>query len=144
VETWPVTDARKYLPSLLEKVRHGEWQIVGRRGRSEAVLADPIELSALLAGPYRFHPEVIVSQTDIGIWLPELETHATGSTLDEALRELAGVMLEYAEDWEAGLRHAANHRGRLGHVRRIQLAGNEDGVVTMLDADSEAEDAGRA
>ena len=138
METWPMTEARAQLPTLLERVRHGKWQLIGRRGRPEAVVASAAEVEDLLAAAYRFHPEVDLSGSDVGLWLPELETHAVGATLDEALAELADVMIEYAEDWEDHLRSAVNHRPRAGHVRRIQLAGGVAGVLSMLTRDAEA------
>jgi len=139
VETWTVTEARRQLPSLLDKAHQGRWQLIGRRHRRETILADADEVSALLGRCYRFHPEVVMSKTDVGLWLPELDTHAVGATLDEALQELADVMLEYAEDWEDHLRHAANHRDHVGYVRRIELAGDTDGVLAMLNLDADAE-----
>ena len=138
METWTVTEARRQLPSLLDKAREGRWQLIGRRSRREIILADADEVSALLGTCYRFHPEVIVSEADVGLWLPELNTHAVAATLDEALQELADVMLGYAEEWEEQLRHAVNHRDNIGYVRRIELAGDADGVVAMLNLDAEA------
>ena len=88
-----MTEARRQLPALLDKARGGEWQLIGRRGRSEAVLANAAELDELLCGVYRFHPQVDVAEQGFGIWLPELETHGVGLTLDEALAYLAAVMV---------------------------------------------------
>ena len=51
---------------------------------------------------------------------------------------LADVMIEYAQDWESHLRSAVNHRPRAGYVRRIQLAGDVAGVLSMLTRDAEA------
>jgi hypothetical protein len=136
LESWTVTEARRQLPSLLNKAHQGRWQLIGRRNRRETILADAGEVSALLGTCYRFHPEVVMSEHDVGLWLPELNTHATANTLDEALRELADVMLEYAEDWEEHLRHAVNHRDNVGYVRRIELAGDVDSVVALLDLDT--------
>jgi len=134
-----VTEARRHFPALLEKARSGEWPLIGRRGHTEAVLANVAELDELLCGVYRFHPEVDFAEQGVGVWLPELETHAVGDTLDEALADLADVMLEYAADWVSHLRHATNHRPRAGYVRRIHLAGDVPGVLEMLGRDADAE-----
>lgn len=139
METWTVTEARRQLPSLLDKAQQGRWQAIGRRNRRETILANANEISALLGACYRFHPQVIMGEGDVALWLPELNTHAVAATLDEALRELADVMLEYAEDWEDHLRHADNHRDNLGYVRRIELAGDLDGVVALLNVDAQAD-----
>jgi hypothetical protein len=133
-----MTEARRHLPALLDKARGGEWQLIGRRGRSEAVLANVAELDELLSTTYRFRPEVDFAEQGVGIWLPELETHGVGATLDDALADLADAMVEYAADWVDHLRHAANHRPRAGYVRRIQLAGDAPGVVVMLGRDADA------
>ncbi len=135
-----MTEARRQFPALLEKARHGEWQLIGRRGRSEAVLASAAELDELLRTTYRFRPEVDLAEQGVGVWLPELETHGAGATLDEALADLADAMVEYAEDWVDHLRHAVNHAPRAGYVRRIQMAGDVAGVLAMLDRDSDTAD----
>jgi hypothetical protein len=133
-----MTEARKRFPTLLDKARHGDWQLIGRRGHTEAVLAGAAELDELLCTAFRFHPEVDVAEQGVGVWLPELETHGVGATLDEALSDLSEVMAEYAEDWVDELRHAADHRSREGYVRRIQLAGDAAGVLALLERDADA------
>ncbi len=144
METWPMTEARAQLPTLLEKARAGKWQFIGRRGRPEVVVAEVGEMEALLAPAFRFRPEVDIDDGDVGIYLFELDVHGVGGTLDEALEDLAEAMLEYADDWVDQLRHAPNHRHRAGYVRRIELAGDTQGVVAMLNADADAEAASRA
>jgi prevent-host-death family protein len=141
METWPMTEARAQLPTVLERVRHGSWQLIGRRGRPEAVVASAGDVEELLAPLFRFHPQVDLSGPDVGVWLPELQSHGVGETLDAALADLADVLLDYAADWEDGLRAAANHAPRAGYVRRIQLAGDVPGVVALLQGDAEVADA---
>jgi len=133
-----MTEARRQLPALLDKARSGEWQLIGRRGRSEVVLANVADLDELLCTVYRFHPEVDFAEQGVGIWLPELETHGVGAGIDDALDDLADAMVEYAADWVDHLRHAVNHRPRAGYVRRIQLAGDVIGVLAMLERDADA------
>ena len=41
-------------------------------------------------------------------------------------------MLEYAQDWVDHLSKAPNHSDRAGFVRRIEIAGDEAGVIAML------------
>jgi prevent-host-death family protein len=139
METWPMTEARAQLPTLLEKVRSGHWQLIGRRGRPEVVVAEAGEMEALLAPVFRFRPEVDIDGGDVGVYLFELDVHGVGAALDEALDDLAEVMLQYAEDWVDHLRHAPNHAPRAGYVRRIEIAGDTAGVVAMLNADADAE-----
>jgi len=134
-----MTEARAQLPALLEKVRGGRWQLIGRRGRPEVVVAEAGEIESLLAPAFRFHPEVDIDAGDVGVFLHELDIHGVGVTLDDALVDLADAMLEYAEDWVDHLRHAPNHAPRAGYVRRIEIAGDAEGVVTMLNADADNE-----
>jgi prevent-host-death family protein len=139
-----MTAARRHFPALLDRARSGAWPLIGRRGRPEAVLADVAELDELLSAAYLFHPEVDLAEQGVGVWLPELETHGVGDTLDDALADLADVMVDYAADWLDHLRHTVNHRPRAGYVRRIQLAGDAPGVVTMLGRDADADAASAA
>jgi prevent-host-death family protein len=141
METWPMTEARRQLPLLFERARSGEWQLVGRRGRPEAVVAGAADLDALLSSPYRFHPELVFGEDRVGVWLPELEVHAAGSTVDEAMADLTEVMVEYAEDWQDHLHSVPNHYKRAGYVRRVQLAGDAAGVLTLLQRDADASSA---
>ena len=84
-----MTEARRQLPSLLDKARSGEWQLIGRRGRSEVVLANVADLDELLCTVCRFHPQIDFAEQGVGIWFPELETHGVGAGNDESLHDLA-------------------------------------------------------
>ena len=101
------------------------------------MIAGAAEIDDLLGAAYRFHPEFVFGDQNVGAWLPELEVHALGATLDEALAELADVVVEYAEDWQSDLRLAPNHRARAGYVRRVQIAGGAAGVLAMLERDAD-------
>lgn len=138
METWQMTEARAQLPTLLDEASRGRWQLIGRRGGPLAVIADVAEVEALLATAYRFSPEVVIEEHEVGIYLTELETHATGATLDEALAALADVMIGYARDWEDHLRSAVDQSPTAGYMRRIQLAGDVPGVLAMLTRDADA------
>ena len=120
-------------------MRPDEWLLIGRRARAEAVLADAGEISDLLGAGYRFRPKAAFAEQGAEIWLPEVGTHVVGATLEDARRELAEAMIGFASDWEEHRRHTANQSLKAGHVRRIQLAGDQTGVLAMLDHDAEAE-----
>ena len=78
METWPMTEARRQLPTLLDKVRGGRWQLIGRRGRPEAVVADAAQLAELLGACCPFAPEVFIEEGEVGIYLTELDVHGVG------------------------------------------------------------------
>ena len=88
-----MTGARRQLPALLDKARSGEWQLIGRRGRSEVVLANVADLDELLCTVYRFHPQIDFAEQGVGIWLPELETHGAG--------DVTGVLAMLERDADA-------------------------------------------
>ena len=139
METWPMTEARRQLPTLLDKVRGGRWQLIGRRGRPEAVVADAAQLAELLGVCCPFAPEVFIEEGEVGIYLAELDVHGVGATLKEAEDDLIEAALEYVEDWEDHLYAAPNHRGKVGHVRRLELAGDAAGVRRVLFGEPPAE-----
>jgi len=132
-----VSEARRHFSTVLDRVSKGEWQLIGRRGRRDAVLASASEVAELLAQSFRFSPEVFIEEQGVGVWLPQFEIHGAGHTLEQALADLAVGMLEYAEDWEAELRHFAEHKVRAGYVRRVQLAEDEAGVRALLSLDAD-------
>lgn len=49
-----------------------------------------------------------------------------GATVDEALADLVESLREYAEDWEARLQHAPNHRDNWALVQLIKLSSDEE------------------
>lgn len=69
---------------------------------------------------------------EVGIYLAELDVHGVGATLEKAEDDLIEAALEFVEDWEAHLYAAPNHRGRVGHVRRLELAGNAASLRRVL------------
>ena len=139
MEKWQTSAAGEHFQTLLDGVRRGDWQLVGDRDRAEAVLADVQEISDLLGAGYRFRPKSSFGERGTEMWLPEVGAHVQEATLDAARSALAQAMLRFALDWEEHLRHVPDLRLKAGYVRRIQLAGDEAGVLAMLDRDAQAE-----
>ena len=129
---WQMSEARKDFSTLVEHATRGEWQLVGRRGRAEVLLADAAEIAELLAAAFPFAPEVFVEESGVEIWLPELEVYGQGSTLAEAQDDLVEAALDFVDAWEAQLRAAPNQRHKSGHARRLQLAHDRAGVAGVL------------
>lgn len=136
METWRATEAGRHFQTLLEGVRRGKWQLVREHGRADVVLADAEEIGNLLGAGFRFRPMTTFNGQRVDIWLPELETHVAGATLEDARRGLSGSMISYAAEWEQHGRQTAEQSLKAGYVRRIQLAGDEKGVLAMLDRDA--------
>jgi hypothetical protein len=139
VETWDTGEAGRHFEVVFDGAVSGDWQLVGREGRVEAVLAEVSELLDLLGGSYPFRPTASVSEGVTQLWLPEIGLQATGATLDEARRELAEAMLRYARAWAD---QATAMSGRIvsnGHARRILLAGDAERVLALIDRDAARE-----
>lgn len=137
---WETGEAGRHFQTAFDGTMRGDWQLIGREGRVEAVLAEVSELSDLLGGSYPFRPTASV--TDDGgtaLWLPEVGLHASGATLDQARRELAEAMLRFAQAWAD---QASGMTGRIvsnGYARRILLAGDVERVLAMVDRDAARE-----
>ena len=129
---WQMSEARKDFSTLVEQASRGEWQLVGRRGRAEVLLADAAEIAELLAAAFPFAPEVFVEESGVEIWLPELEVYGQGSTLAQAQDDLVEAALDFVDAWEAQLRAAPNQRHKSGHARRLQLAHDRADVAEAL------------
>jgi hypothetical protein len=140
VETWETGEAGRHFQTVFDGTMRGDWQLIGRDGRAEAVLAEVSELNDLLGGSYPFRPAATVSaEGDTELWLPEIGLHATGATLEAARADLAGAMLRFARAWAD---QAAAATGRIvsnGHARRILLAGSAERVLAMIDRDAARE-----
>jgi len=139
VETWQTAEAGRHFQTLLEGVRRGEWQLVRENGRADVVVADAEEIGDLLGAGFRFRPMTTFDGQRVDIWLPEVETHVSGATLEDGRRELSKSMIRYAAEWEQHGRQTAEQSLKAGYVRRIQLAGDQKGVLAMLDRDAQVD-----
>ncbi len=140
METWETGEAGRHFQTVFDGTMRGDWQLIGRQGRTEAVLAEVSELNDLLGGSYPFRPTATVTdEGDTELWLPEIGLHAAGATLEEARAELAEAMLRYAQAWAD---QAAAMTGRIvsnGYARRVLLAGSAERVLAMVDRDAARE-----
>ena len=139
METWETREAGRHLQVLYEETLRGDWQLVGTGGRCEAVLAGVDELIDLLGGCYPLRPSTTIGETVTELWLPELGLHVSGATLEEARRELATAMLSFARAWAEQAAAVPGPRVSNGYARRIQLAGDVEGVLAMVDRDARRE-----
>lgn len=143
MERWETGEAGRHFQVLFEGVLEGEWQLVGRGGRGETVLAGVDELIDLLGGCFPFEPQTTIGEGTTELWLPEIGLHASGATLGEARLELAAAMVAFARAWTKQARAVPGPRLSSGHVRRIELAGDVDGVLAMMDRDASRETVGQ-
>ncbi len=139
------SDARREFSSVYNRVsRDGAVVVVQRRG-SPAVAVVPLDrLRADLATLYPFASEVLFEEDgSVSVWLPEFAVYGRGGDLDDAVDDLVDEVEDYVEDWYGRLRHAPNHAGRIGWVRRIELAEDRTELRDMLlEPPASAEDSG--
>ncbi len=142
MDKWQIAEAGRDLPELVDRVRDGDWQLIGDAARAEVVLANAAQLIDLLAGSYRFRPSVSEEgAAGCEAWLPELGLHAAGESREAALQELALQMLDYARAWEQRGGGVGQLKLLAGYVRRIQLAGDAAEVRAMVERDAAADSA---
>jgi len=124
-----VSEARKDFSALVERAARGDWQVIGRRGQAEVVLAGGRELDELLSRCYPFAPEVSFEDENVGVYLLELEINGVGASLSEAQADLMDAAIEYVADWVEWLHAAPNHCDKAGWVRRVQLAAGDPAAL---------------
>lgn len=140
METWESGEAGRHFQAVFDGTMRGDWQLIGRDGRVEAVLAEVSELSDLLGGSYPFRPTASVAEDGgTGLWLPEIGLQSSGATIDEARLELAEAMLRYAQAWADQASAMAGRIVSNGYARRILLAGTVERVLAMIDRDAARE-----
>lgn len=115
------TEARKYLPRVLDAAREGLVTTVTRDQETFVVMsADTLgqELRRLL-------PSRTVVVAEGGGWaafLPEVPVHGDAETFDAAIDDLIVGLREYAEDWNERLHTAANHLQHRSLVELVELS----------------------
>lgn len=139
METWETGEAGRHFQVLFDGTLRGDWQLVGRAGRPEAVLADASELIDLLGGCYAFRPRTNMDGGVTELWLAETGLHASGPTLEDARLELAQAMLAWAQTWTEQAAAMLGKTVTSGYARRILLAADVDGVLRMMDRDATRE-----
>ncbi|MGH8905226.1 MAG: hypothetical protein ACRD0K_01585 [Egibacteraceae bacterium] len=117
------SDARREFSSVYDRVAgDGAAVIVERRGSGAVAVVPLDQLRADLAALYPFSHEVLFDENGpVSVWLPEFAVYGQGNDLDHAIDDLIDEVEDYVEEWFEGLRHAPNHAGRLGWVRRVGL-----------------------
>jgi hypothetical protein len=137
---WETGEAGRHFQTVFDGTMRGDWQLIGRDGRVEAVLAEVSELADLLGGSYPFRPTAtIADEGTTELWLPEIGLHSSGATMDEARLELALAMLGYAQAWADQAKAMMGRIVSNGYARRILLAGTPERVLAMVDRDAARE-----
>jgi hypothetical protein len=112
--TWNATEARQRWADLLDYAQSGDWQTIVAKRRKPLLVAAKSELVELLAKCCKFEPEVLYEDD--------------GSSVRE-----------YVDDWD-DLQNTPNHRNHIWHVRRVQLADDDDELCRVIFGDELAVD----
>lgn len=119
------TEARTHLKELLDAAEQGRPAAVTRHDRSTVLVDRPRfvrHLMALNAGRVELVP-------DGDAWLAvvaDSPISAEGDDAADAIDELIDAMREYAEDWSARLRLAANHEQNWGLVQLVDHSSDDE------------------
>jgi len=131
------TEARKNLRSVLDSAQAGRVTTVQR----DAELFAVVDANRLLSALMRLRPAQAVVVAEGGGWsalLPGLPVHGDGPTFEEAIDDLLDALREYADDWNARLLDAPNHREHWAVVELTQLASDDELRAWLLAAEPAA------
>jgi len=117
--------ARADFKAVYDQAERGGVAVIDRRGSDPVALLRRDEMDSLLAERFPLEADVSFRDGGVSMWVPALPVHGEGADLDEAAANLADALFDYADLWDAELRHAPNHEANLGWVRRIQLYAGE-------------------
>ncbi|RSN65871.1 prevent-host-death protein [Amycolatopsis sp. WAC 04182] len=118
------TEARAHLKDLLDAAEKGRVATV-RRDSVQAAVVDVERLRHFLASLLPASAQVVAEGDGWSVFIPGLPVAADGATFDEALTEMVDALREYAEDWQARLLEAPNHRDNWGLVQLISLSDDD-------------------
>lgn len=112
-------EARDNLRDVLDAAEAGDAVVIRRR--VPVVLLRRELTDKALAADYPLDPQVSLGDDHVAIWIDGLPVHAEEATYDEAEEALLDALVDYAELWSVELRHAPNHAGSAGYVRRVVM-----------------------
>ena len=120
------TDTRSHLREVLDTAEAG-LPIGIRRHDKLVALIESGRLREILMDSRRLRrPEAVAEAGGWSVFLPGTPVAGDGADLDEAVDEFVCALREYAEDWQARLRFAPNHRHHWPLVQLVSLASDAD------------------
>ncbi|MQY12385.1 hypothetical protein SRB5_25180 [Streptomyces sp. RB5] len=119
------SDARTHLKDLLDAADEGRVAAV-RRDSGRTAVVDVGRLRRYLASVCPSRAQVVPEADGWSVLVPGLPVTADGNSFDEAVKDMADALREYAEDWQERLRLAPNHQDNWGLVQLIELSDNEE------------------
>lgn len=117
------SDARAHLKDLLDAADEGRSATVARDNRRVAVVhADRLRFLLSHVVPI---PQAVPENDGWSLIMPGVPVAADGSSFNDAVDDLISALREYAEDWNARLRLAANHKENWGLVQFVDLSDDD-------------------
>ena len=116
-----LTEGRAHLKTLIDAAAEGRPASI-RRDSSRSAVVDAERLRLLLADYLPSGAELVPEAGGWTIVLPGQPLAADGATVDEALDDMVTVLRDYAVDWSARLRLAANHAPNWALVQLSELS----------------------
>lgn len=118
------SEGRANLKALLDAAEQGRVATL-RRDHRTAVVVDSDRMRHFLSSVVPSHASVVPENGGWSVFVPGFPVSADGNSFDEAIAEMIDALREYAEDWQARLRDAPNHREHWGIVTLIALSTDE-------------------
>jgi Antitoxin of toxin-antitoxin, RelE / RelB, TA system len=117
------TAARDHLKDVLDHAASGS-AVTVRRESITAVVLDADRLRHFLGSVLSPCAKVVAEAGGWSAFLPGMPFAGSGTSLDEAVADLADALREYAEDWPR-LQYAPNHRENWGLVQLVTLSDDD-------------------
>ncbi|MGH3010897.1 MAG: hypothetical protein ACRDMY_03485 [Gaiellaceae bacterium] len=121
---------------LTEAVTHHRPVAIGRR-RDQALLLGSDDVLRLVAA-HEFHPEVIVEEGAVSIWLPEFALYGRGDSFADAHEDLLDEVRDYVDEYVERADEFMRAPNRAHHypwVLRALLADLRDELADVLFAE---------
>lgn len=120
------TDTRAVFSEVLDTADAGSPFGI-RRHDTFLSLVESRRLREILMDSRRLRwPEAVAEAGSWSVLLPGTPVAADGTDIAEAVDEFVSALREYAEDWQARLRFAPNHRQHWPIVQLVSLASDID------------------
>ncbi|SDF64797.1 Antitoxin of toxin-antitoxin, RelE / RelB, TA system [Lentzea fradiae] len=117
-------EGRANLKTLLDAAEQGRLATLQRDQRT-AMVVDGERMRHFLNSVIPSRASAVPENDGWSVFIPGLPVSADGNSFDEAIAEMINTLRDYAEDWQARLRDASNHREHWGLVMLIALSTDE-------------------
>lgn len=129
--SYSFAQAKESLETILDSSERGGLSVIGRPGRTLAVVVNGEKFRQFLAQTIGPNAQV-VNQADLWtVCLPGLPFAAEATKLDDALADLIEALREYADDWEDQLHLASNHRENWALTQLVELSSDEQLIAWL-------------